>query len=495
MAVSLPGAAMRSDTARAPEWLTTGVPQLDRVLGGGIRRRSTVMVIGPPGIGKTTLAQQIAFQLATQGAAALYLTGFGETHDKVVTFGQGLNFFAPDLVGQRLHFSNLVDLLQGGREQTEDAVVQTARGVGASLVVLDGFRGLRGFLTDEREVGQFVYSLGAKLALLGATTMILVEGHPDETSRYTEATVCDVVLALRRVRQDSRHRRLLEVLKARGAAPLEGAHPFTITADGLTVFPRFESLVGAAEPAWNPGRAGFGVAGLDRMLDGGLTVGTVTLLAGTSGAGKTLLGLHFIAAGALAGDPALFLGFLESPAQLREKARVFGMELDAAEAGGRVRFLVLPSHDLEADRMALLMMEDVERRGVRRLVIDSVAELERGLGFQERTADFLAALVTYLRTREVTTCLTLDISPNGGLETSLAAASLSVIAENQLMLRQLEFRGHLHRVGAVTKMRFSDHERVIHQVAIVPGQGIQVLGPAPFAEADQPADPGPAETA
>jgi hypothetical protein len=44
-------------------------------------------------------------------------------------------------------------------------------------------------------------------------------------------------------------------------------------------------------------------------------------------------------------------------------------------------------------------------------------------------------------------------------------------------------------------MRFSDHERVIHQVAIVPGQGIQVLGPAPLAEADQPADPGPAETA
>jgi circadian clock protein KaiC len=151
---------MRSDTARAPEWLTTGMPQLDRVLGGGIRRRSTVMVIGPPGIGKTTLAQQIAFQLAAQGAAALYLTGFGETHDKVVTLGQGLNFFVPDLVGQRLHFSSLVDLLQSGREQTEDAVVQTARAVGASLVVLDGFRGLRGFLTDEREVSEFVYSLG-----------------------------------------------------------------------------------------------------------------------------------------------------------------------------------------------------------------------------------------------------------------------------------------------------------------------------------------------
>jgi len=471
-----------SDGGAAFDWLSTGVPNLDRILGGGLRQRSTVMVIGAPGAGKTILSHQICFHHAEHGGVALYLTGFVETHDKLVAFNRGLAFFAPELVGQRVHFSSIIELLREGREETENAVVETARALRASLVVVDGFRGLRGFLADDPEVAQFVYSLGAKLALLLATTVIIAEADPDDEARFPERSVCDAILALRRERHGSRHRRLLEVLKARGATPLAGAHPFAITTDGVSIFPRFESLVGESEPVWNPARSGFGVAELDRMLGGGLTVGTATLLAGTTGAGKTLLGLHFLAEGARAGEAALFLGFLESAAQLREKARFFGMDVAAAEAADGVRFLVLPSHDLEPDQVANLLLEHVERRGVRRLVIDSVAELERGLGFQGRTGDFLAALVSYLRSREVTTCLTLDVPPDPAREISLAGASLSVIAENQLVLRQVEYRGQFHRVLSVVKMRFSDHDRAMHEVAITPGQGAQVLGPAPLAE-------------
>ena len=128
----------------------------------------------------------------------------------------------------------------------------------------------------------------------------------------------------------------------------------------------------------------------------------------------------------------------------------------------------------------MLMMEDIERRGVRRLVIDSVIELERGLAFQGRTADFLAAVLSYLRSREVTTCLTLDVSPTPGAEMTLATAYLSLMAENQVTLRQVEYRGQLHRVAAVVKMRSSDHEHVVREVAITTGRGIQVLGPAPY---------------
>ena len=61
------GQARRGSTAR----FETGVPKLDRVLGGGFRRGSTVMVIGAPGTGKTILAQQIAFHGAARGEPAL----------------------------------------------------------------------------------------------------------------------------------------------------------------------------------------------------------------------------------------------------------------------------------------------------------------------------------------------------------------------------------------------------------------------------------------
>jgi circadian clock protein KaiC len=143
-----------------PELLETGVPNLDRVLGGGLRRRSTAMVIGAPGTGKTILAQQVAFHAAERGAATLYLTGYSETHDKLLAHGRELSFFAPQRIGQEIQFVSLTDLLRQGAAETEEAIVATAREQRVALVVLDGFRSMRGILADDEQVAHFLYSLG-----------------------------------------------------------------------------------------------------------------------------------------------------------------------------------------------------------------------------------------------------------------------------------------------------------------------------------------------
>jgi circadian clock protein KaiC len=461
--------------------LETGVPNLDRVLGGGLRRRSTVMVIGAPGTGKTILAQQIAFHGAARGEATLVLTGFSETHDKLLAHSQGLRFFAPELIGELIQFTSLTDILRQGADETIEAIVATAREQRASLVVLDGFRGMREILAEREQIVQFLYTLGAKLALLGATTLIVVEGDPDESARYPELTVCDAIIALRRRLQGNRSRRLLEVVKIRGAAPLEGIHPYTISADGLAVYPRFESIVATREPAWDPARLDFGLPDVDAMLGGGLTVGTTTLVAGSPGVGKTLLGLHFVTTGARHEEPALFLGFMESAVQLREKARMFGLGLDAAEEAGRVRLEILPAYDVEADRVADLLMRDIERRGVRRLVIDSAGELEHSMTSDARKVPFLAALVGYLRDRSVTAYVTLDINTIVGPALELAGTPLSVLAENLLILRYAEYHGQLHRLFSVIKMRFSDYDRGLREFTMRPGYGLQLLGRPPAA--------------
>jgi circadian clock protein KaiC len=248
------------------------------------------------------------------------------------------------------------------------------------------------------------------------------------------------------------------------------------------VFPRFESTLAVTAPEWAPGRAAFGIERLDAMLGGGLTAGTTTLVAGSPGMGKTQLGLHFAARGATAGEPTLFLGFMESAAQLREQARTFGLDLSAAEAAGQVRLSVLPGYDMEADCIMGLLTEDVERRGTRRLVVDSAAELERAIGDNERKPGFLAAMISYLRERQVTSYLTLDIPTIAGPSLEFADTPLSVVAENLLLLRNVEYRGELHRVFSVLKMRFSDHERAIYEYTITGGQGIRITGPAPLGE-------------
>ena len=143
---------------------------------------------------------------------------------------------------------------------------------------------------------------------------------------------------------------------------------------------------------------------------------------------------------------------------------------------------MLRGHDLEADEIAALVAEDIERRGVRRLVIDSAAELQRAVGSSVRIPDFLAALVSYLRGRAVTACLTLDLPTIVGPELEFAATPLSLLAENLLLLRQVEYRGRLHRVLSVFKMRFSEHEPAIYDLTVTPGLGIQIVGPAPLGE-------------
>jgi circadian clock protein KaiC len=461
------------------ELLETGVPNLDRVLGGGLRRASMTLVIGAPGTGKTILAQQIAFQFVERGAPALYLTGYSETHDKLLANGRGLSFFAPEVVGRQIQFLSLMDLLQQGAVEAEEAILATAREQRAALVVLDGFRSMRRLLADDLEAAHFLYSLGAKLALFGATSLVIVEGDADESARYPELTVCDAILSLRRDLQGTRYRRLLDVTKVRGAAPLIGTHSFTIGKDGITVYPRLESIVVPAEPSWTGERAGFALAEIDAMVGGGLTVGTTTLVAGSPGIGKTLLGLHFTSAGVRAQEAALFLGFMEDRIQLRAKARAFGLDLAAAEASGQVRLMILPPYELDADYVADLLCKDIEQRGVHRLVIDSVAELDRGLPTAERKSDFLAALITYLRGRDVTTYATLDINTIVGPTLEFAGTPLSVVAENLIVLRYAEYRNQLHRLISVLKIRYSNYDRTLREFTITEGRGIELLGPAP----------------
>jgi predicted ATP-dependent serine protease len=130
---------------RTLERFDTGVPNLDLVLGGGSLRGTVVMVIGPPGSGTTILAQQIAFPAAARIKAVLYFTGYSEMHDKLLAHNRSLAYFAPEAIGAELQMGSLPDLLAQRPDQAKTAIIDTARKQRASLVVLDGFRSIRGF--------------------------------------------------------------------------------------------------------------------------------------------------------------------------------------------------------------------------------------------------------------------------------------------------------------------------------------------------------------
>ncbi len=128
-----------------------------------------------------------------------------------------------------------------------------------------------------------------------------------------------------------------------------------------------------------PERVKVGVPGLDKMLGGGLTSSTSTLLIGNPGTGKTLLGLHFLNEGVANDEDGLMVSFQETESQIRDKARAFGFDFDAAIANNKLDILRRSPSELDVDELAQALRSELLRRPVRRIVFNSVDVLERAL--------------------------------------------------------------------------------------------------------------------
>lgn len=206
-------------------------------------------------------------------------------------------------------------------------------------------------------------------------------------------------------------------------------------------------------------------------------------MVGSPGTGKTLLGLHFALEGVRAGEPTIYLGFHETERQLLLKADAFvlGPELRAALApNGGLTILRRAPIELNADILADELLAALDRTGARRLVVDSIAELDRAVSENSdarRVPNYVAAVVEALRTRGVTTLFTKESGTLIAAELDLTADLVSVVAANVIWLQHLVGRGQFRRVLSVPKMRYSWHEVTLREVTIAAPAGIQVLAP------------------
>jgi circadian clock protein KaiC len=375
----------------------------------------------------------------------------------------------------------------------------------ADLVVLDGFRGVRGVDLDPQAARQFLYDIGSSLSIVGKMSIVTSEADPRDPLFFPEATTADVILGLHYGIAGVRQRRKLEVIKMRGAAPLPGLHGMELTREGVGVYPRLEARVSAESAAAGDAeqpimhvpatatntdggsaaaeRVSTGIDELDTLLGGGLTRGTATLLTGNLGTGKTLLSLVFALHGVAQGEPTVLLGFRESRDQLLLKADAFdlGRQLRQAMAhGGLLRFIRHAPIELNPDIVAHELFAEIDRTGARRLVIDSIAEMEQtieGNTDPARMDNYLAALVEGLRLRGVTSLFVKEIRQAVGVVPEFREESVSVVVGNVLLVQQVEQQGRLHRVCSVLKMRFSAHDSTLHEFVIQAPDGIRMLGP------------------
>lgn len=121
--------------------LSTGVPGLDEVLGGGLPEYSFNIIAGPPGCGKTTLAHQMMFALATPERPALYFTVLGEPPLKMLRYQQLYTFFDSALINRGVYFYNLSeDAMAGDLDRVLRRIAAEVEAHSPALVFVDSFR-------------------------------------------------------------------------------------------------------------------------------------------------------------------------------------------------------------------------------------------------------------------------------------------------------------------------------------------------------------------
>ncbi|MDP2305600.1 MAG: ATPase domain-containing protein [Pseudomonadota bacterium] len=461
--------------------LSTGVPGLDTVLGGGLPEFSFNIIAGEAGAGKTTLAQKIVFTNATPQRPALYFTVLGEPTLKLLRYQQQYTFFDPDRVGTDVRFINLSrEVLDGDLGKVLERVVKEVEAARPGLVVVDSFRTVSDHPhpNSAMDLERFVQALALQLTTWEVTSFLIGEYITAE-SRNPVFTVADGVLWLSQSAERHSTVRQLQVVKMRGMPTMPGFHTFRITTEGVRIFPRMFQRepveAGARAPSRPPRRLSSGIQGLDEMLGGGYPAGDAVLLTGASGTGKTTFSNHFIAAAQQAGESAVMAIFEENPTSYLARARQIGLDLEAMRAAGRLKMLYLRPLDLSVDETLLAISEAVAEVGATRVVIDSLSGFELALAptFRDDFREAMYRLVTALTSTGVTVMMTIEVSYQPE-SLSTSTQNVSFLSDDIIVQRFVELEGELRTVVTVMKMRGSQHSRALRAYQISP-RGV-VLG-------------------
>lgn len=457
--------------AQALRRLVTGIDGLDALLQGGLVAGASYIIQGPPGAGKTILANQLACGHVRGGGRVLVATLLSESHERLFQYLATLEFFDPALVGDPIQFVSAFDTLE---QEGLDAVVRLLRQEiarqQASLLIVDGVLNARVRAETALDTKKFVSELQGHAAFAGCTVLLLTSARLDEGS--PEHTMVDGVIELGEQLFGSRAVRHIQLRKTRGSAALSGRHECLIDETGMHVYPRLESLFSHPSQAGSATleRIRSGVATLDEMLGGGLATGSVSLLIGPSGIGKTSLGLAFLGASSPQA-PGLHFGFYETPERLCIKAASLGYDFAAMEQAGILQLCWQPTTEGLLDQVGARLLERVEAQGSKRVLIDSLGAFSRLAIDPARLNAFFRALVGELRARDVSVMLTWEMRDIFGAEISAPAPDLSSIVDNLMLMRFVELDSQLRRMLSILKVRDSHHDPALHELLIGP-QGI-----------------------
>jgi len=444
--------------------LSSGNRHLDAILNGGLLKNAINLIVGIPGSGKTILSQQFAFRNATTESRALYLSTLSEPLDKIVRYAESLEFFDRAAIRDgRIVYEDMGQVLgESGLDDVVETVDRFLKEIKPGVIVIDSFRAFHAMAPDVSTFRQFLYELTRRLSAAATTSIWNAPYSRTEAVAEAEFAVADGIIALDIKQVAEREVRVLQVMKLRGSRYLSGEHGYRVTRSGISVFPRLADMRDHARYELSTARTGSGVAALDDLLGGaGYWSGAATLIAGPSGVGKTLMGLHFLYHGAGVEEPGVLATFQENETQLSRIVNSFGWSIDNPNVTIMSRGLV----DINIDEWVYDLLELVERTGAKRIVIDSLADLMAAAGETTRFREWMSSLIQRCTRMGVSLMLIVEVADLFQLR-RISDDAISHLADNVVLLQYVQEGAELGRALTVLKTRAMRHRPVIHRYEI-----------------------------
>lgn len=448
---------------------------MDEVLKGGLIAQRSYMVRGGPGTGKTIWGLHFLDWSASQGETCLFVT-FGESEAELKRNGRLLGFAMDrllflDLSPNSDNFADGPDYDIFPPSDVERAPVarrirDKVTELRPSRVFVDGMTQLRQLSPNAFQFRKEALSFLRFLVENGCTVAFTSESNegPDEDLQF----LADGVITL----ESAAGKRDLVVTKFRGSDFRPGRHTLKLTGQGMEVFPRL--LPEDFSFPFSPDSLPFDLKELDDMLEGGLERGTITILTGPSGVGKTTLGMQFASAAARRGERAAVYVFEEPCASLLRRCGNIGIDAEKRLAEGTLSLVQVEPLRYTADEFALMVRDEVERRKARVVMIDSVSGYRLSVR-DENLVTHLHALSKYLQNMGVAVLLINEVEAITG-DFRVTDVGVSYMADNIVFMRYLELGGELTKAIGVLKKRLSDFEKSLRELRIS-GRGIEIGQP------------------
>ncbi|XKH61892.1 AAA family ATPase (plasmid) [Halomonas sediminis] len=457
-----------------PSRITTDIPGLEKILHGGFLPGRSYLVSGGPGTGKTTLGLHF-LSAKPEGERAL-LVSLGEADRNIrndaASIGMALEGVVTIDLSPTAQTSgqSTYALLEPWEAEPLDirSRIEAAFPEGPpARVFIDAFSQFRHLVPDTFQFRKQVMALLEYLTNAGSTLLFTSEqgSQADEDLQY----LGDGILRLDR----SEARRTLSIVKFRGSGFAEGRHTVRLGDRGMSVFERLvpdeygQPYVAESIPS--------GVAELDALSGGGVGRGTVTIISGPTGVGKTSLGAQFMREAANRGERSVIFSFEEGQATISHRCERVGIPLGQMMRDGSLSIEEVEPLRYSPDEFAWRVRREVEERGATMVMIDSLSGYRQSVRGDDMVTH-AHALCRYLANMGVTVLLINEVGSIAGDEIRVTEFGISYLADAVLLLRYIEFNGEMRKAIGMLKKRTGDFEKTLREFDIT-AAGLKVGEP------------------